>query len=258
MNHSYRKPISLICAAGLLSCALLGTAHAQDTTSSTTRTGAPAVTTQVRSGTVIYVSGNDLIVKVDDGTIKHFVVPDSTRVTVGGKSLSVHQLTPGMTLTRTITTTATPTYVETVRTITGKVWYVAPPRTLILSFPDGPNKQYKVPDGTMFDVDGKKQSIFHVRKGMTISATIVKDVPETIATSTTSVSGVAPPAPPATPPATPTIVGVLLIEPIAPPPPPADVAQNTLPKTGSIFPLLGLLGALLLGVSFGARALRSR
>jgi hypothetical protein len=244
-------------AAAVLGCALLAaTAWGQDTTTSTIRTGMPTVSTQVRSGTVVYVSGNDLVVKLDDGTIKHFVVPNSTKINAGGKMLTVHELQPGMTLTRTITTTATPTNVETVRTITGKVWYVAPPHTLILSFPDSPNKQYKVPDGTMFDVDGKKQSIFHIKKGMTISATIVKDVPQTVATSSTAVTGQVPP-PPSTPPPTPTVVGVLLIEAPAPPPMP-QTAEATLPKTGSQLPLLGLMSLLLLGMSAGTRLLRRR
>jgi LPXTG-motif cell wall-anchored protein len=243
----------------LLGCAsLLGTARAQETSSATTRTHAATTTTEVRSGTVIYVSGNDLVLKLDDGTIKHFVVPNSRTVTVDGKQLTVHDLKPGMTLTRTITTTSTPTTVQTVRTIQGKVWYVNPPKTLILSFPDGPNKEYKVPDGQMFDVDGKKQSIFHVKKGMMISATIVKDSPETVVSTSHDVTGTPAPAPPPTPPAE----AVLLFESVpapAPAPAPApQVAEATLPKTASPVPLTGLLGVMLLCISAGVLVYRRR
>jgi LPXTG-motif cell wall-anchored protein len=237
---------------------LLGVvAHAQDTTTSMTSTGKATVTTEVKSATVVYVSGNDLVVKADDGTVKHFVVPDDRKITVDGKELTVRDLQPGMRLTRTITTTTVPQTVQTVRTIQGKVWYVNPPHGLILSLPEG-NKSYKVPDGAMFDVNGKKQSIFHVKKGMVISATIITDTPQTVVNSTRTVADVAPPPAPAPP--TPPIVGVLLIERApapAPAPQPEEVAQASLPKTGSSLPLIGLLGLLSLAFAAGMRKLRA-
>ena len=62
--------------------------------------------TTVERGEVVYVSGNDLVVKMDDGQIRNFSdVPESARVTVGGQQLSIHDLKPGMKLERTITTT---------------------------------------------------------------------------------------------------------------------------------------------------------
>lgn len=253
MNDSRRTDILRLAIVGavLSSWVLLGVARSQDTTTSNTQTGQAAVTTEVKSATVVYVSGNDLIVKADDGTVKHFVVPDDRKITVDGKDLTVHDLKPGMRLTRTITTTTTPKTVQTVRTIRGKVWYVSPPNTLILSLPTG-NKQYKVPDGAMFNVGGQQQSIFHIKKGMVISATIIKDSPETYVSSARTVSGVAPIPPPAPP--TPPVVGVLLIEePHAPAPAPEQVAQATLPRTGSPIPLIGFLSLLSLAVSAGLR-----
>lgn len=63
------------------------------------------VTTEVRSGTVVSVEGNDLVVKMSNGELKHFNVPEDFRFNVNGKEVSVHELTPGTTLSRTITTT---------------------------------------------------------------------------------------------------------------------------------------------------------
>ena len=131
---------------------MLGIASAQDTSTSSTQTGQSTVTTEVKSGTIVYASGNDVVVKLDDGTVKHVVVPESTTITVDGKDLTVHDLQPGMKVTRKITTTTTPVTVQTVRTVKGKVWYVSPPHTLILSFPDGTNKKYNVPDGAMLSL----------------------------------------------------------------------------------------------------------
>lgn len=258
MNGS-RTPIFRLPLVGLILgfTSFLGIASAQDTSTTNVQSGQPTVTTAVKSAAVVYVSGNDLVVKADDGTVKHFVIPESTMFNVDGKDLTVHDLQPGMRLTRTITTTTTPKTVQTVRTIKGKVWYVAPPKTVILSFPDNTNKQYTVPDGTMFSVDGKMKSIFHLRKGMNISATSITDSPEVVESSTRAIVGQAPPPPPPAPtPETPVAVGALLIE--DPTPPPAQVADNTLPKTGSMFPLIGLLGLLSVCASLGLRALRPR
>lgn len=256
MTDSQKNMVRRLGAAVVvLSCALLlEKARAQDTsTSATTQSGAANVTTQVRSATVVYVSGNDLVVKMDDGTVKHAVVPDTTTVNVEGKELTVHDLQPGMTIRKTITTTSTPKNVQTVRTVQGKVWYVNPPHMLILSFPDGTNKEYKVPDGAKFDIDGQKQSIFHLRKGTMISATAIKDAPEVDVSSTSTLTGEAAPPPP--PPPTPPPTEVILIEPSSPAP--QEVAQTSLPKTGSCVPLIGLLGLISIAASLGLRALRS-
>ena len=230
-------------------CAMLSSSvKAQDTSSSTTQKDPSTYETQMRSGTVVYVSGNDLVVKGVNGEVKHFVVPDSQRFDVDGKQLSVHQLKPGTHLTRTITTKTTPTTVKTVRTIEGKVWYVNPPNKVILTLPGGTNKEYNIPKGQMFDIDGQQQSAFHLRKGMNISATVVTEEPVTYVSQSQSLTGVAPAAtpPPAQP--MPETVAVLLIESPNPAPQPtqtaaAEPAPKALPKTGSELPLIGLLGS---------------
>src|ERR1700747_1833806 len=83
---------------------------AQDTsTSSTSQSGQVTVATEVKSAKIVYVSGNDVVVKMDDnGQIKHVVVPDNVKINVDGEDLTVHDLKPGMHVTKTITTTSTP------------------------------------------------------------------------------------------------------------------------------------------------------
>jgi hypothetical protein len=63
-------------------------------------------TTETKSFQVIDVDGNDLVVKLPEGT-KRLTVPDDFRFTVDGRQLSVHELTPGMRGTATVTTTTT-------------------------------------------------------------------------------------------------------------------------------------------------------
>jgi hypothetical protein len=224
--------------------------------------------TESRSGTVVYVSGNDLVVKRDDGVVKHVVVPESTTVDVDGKQLTVHDLKPGMRLTRTITTVTKSEDVRTVRVVKGKVWMVNPPH-VIVTLANGQSKQFKVPDGMKFDVGGQEVSVFHLKKGMNLTATIVTTTPETIASSTSTVTGTAPVVAKAAPkPVTPPLVGVLLIE-ERPAPAPTTMASNEpppatpepkparLPKTASSVPLVGLLGlaALSAGLALQIRRL---
>jgi LPXTG-motif cell wall-anchored protein len=241
-------------------CALVSTGvRAQDVSSATTQKGPSTYETEMKSGTVVYASGNDLVVKLDDGEVKHFVVPESQTFTVDGKEVTVHDLKPGTHLTHSITTKTTPTLITTTRTIDGKVWYVNPPNMVILTLPDGTNKEYKVPKGQMFNIDGKQQSVFHLKKGMNVSAQVVTEEPVTHVSRATSVTGKAPPPP--TPPV-PDTVAVLLIESPHQPAQPTQTAAapepapQALPKTGSEWPLVGLLGLGSLGAGILTRRVR--
>jgi LPXTG-motif cell wall-anchored protein len=237
------------------SCAMLCSGvRAQDTSTTTTHKAATSYETQMKSGTVVYVSGNNLVVKGADGEVKHLVIPEGQMFEVDGKQLTVHQLTPGTHLTRTITTTTTPTTIKTVRTIEGKVWHVNPPTMVILTLPDGTNKQYNIPKGQMFTIDGQQQSAFHLKKGMMVSATVVTEEPVTHVSQSQAVTGVGPQMPDK--------VDVLLVESSTQPAQPtqsaaaAEPTPAALPKTGSEWPLVGLLGFGSLGAGMLTRRIR--
>lgn len=239
-------------------CALLASgAWAQDQSTTTTHRGPATYDTEVRSGTVVYASGNDLVVRMESGEVRHFVVPESQKFDVDGKQVSVHDLQPGTHLTQKITTRTTPTTIKTVRTIEGRVWHVNAPNTVILTLPDGTNQQYNVPRGQMFMINGREQSVFQLRRGMNVSATVVTEEPVTEVSRTQAVTGVAPP-----PPQVPDRVAVLLIQPATPPTPApaetaaAEPAPKALPKTGSEWPLVGLLGLFSLGAGVLTRRVR--
>ncbi len=170
---------------------------AQVQTQTTTATGKPTVVTKVEKGEVVTVSGNDLVVKMADGSIRHFQnVPESARVTVDGKQLGVHDLKPGMKLQRTITTTSTPMTITTVQTVKGKVWEIVPPLSIILTLEDGKNQRFKIPEGQKFNVDGQMLDAFAVRKGMILTATKIVEEPSVEVTQQKTVTGQAAPAPP--------------------------------------------------------------
>lgn len=231
-------------------------ALAQDTsTSQTSQTGPATATTESRSGEVVYVSGDELLVKTDDGQLKRFVVPDDAKATVDGKEITVRDLKPGMRLTRTITTTTTPTVVRTVRTIQGRVFHVNPPSSVILTLPDNTNQQYNIPPGQVFSIHGQDVDAFHLRKGMNVTATVITEEPQQVSSTSRSVTGEAAPPPPTPPqlPATTTRAVLLIAVPTTAPvqaqQKPTESAEANLPKTASRIPLLGLIGLLCLAIS---------
>ena len=109
--------------AAIIFCLLFAVGvSAQVKTGTANTSGQPTVETQVERGQVVTVNGNDLVVKMEDGSLRHFAnVPESAKVTVEGKELGIHDLKPGMKLERTITTTTTPKTITTTQTVTGTV-----------------------------------------------------------------------------------------------------------------------------------------
>ena len=233
----------------------LGT-RAQVQTETNTTAGQATHEVKVERGEVVMVSGNDLIVKREDGQIVHIPnVPESARVNVDGKQLSVHELQPGMKLQRTITTTTTPKTVTTTQNVTGTVWHVTPPTSVILRLEDGTNQQFSIPRGQKFMINGRETDARDLRRGMTITATRIVEEPMTVVTHQREVTGTMPPPPPAPPANTPILIVVS-----RPTPAPAAAAEAEapakLPKTGSIVPFVGLLGILFVGASFGLTMVR--
>ena len=240
-------------AGGAFIAALLSLASwAQDSTVTTIQHGPSSFDTQVKNAEIVYVEGNDLVLKLENGRVEHLLVPDSDKFTIDGKEVSVRELVPGTKLTQTITTSTTPRYVNTVRTIEGKVWHVNAPKSVILTLPDNTNQVFNVPSHAKFTIDGREKTVFDLKKGMKIKATIVTDDEHTVVEQSKFAFGQAPPA-------TPREVGVLLF--LAPTQPQltlasADEPAGVLPATGTLLPWAGLLGVLALGASFGLRTFR--
>lgn len=238
-------------AVGAMCFAFALSTSAQVKTTTDTASGQPTHEMTVERGEVVFVQGNDLVVKMEDGTIRHVAnVPESAKVTVDGRELGIHDLKPGMKLQRTITTTTTPKTITTVQTVTGKVWHVSPPGSVILTLEDGTNQQFKIPKGQKFTVDGQQVDAFGLKKGMNVSATKVVEEPVTEVERKRQLTGSMPPPPPAPPADVP-----ILVAEAAPAPAPAAPAPE-LPKTGSMLPLIGLLGSLSFLSSIGLGLIR--
>ena len=228
---------------------------AQDTTTTTVQPGSPTVETSVRNAEVVYAEGNDLVLKLENGKVEHLIVPDSDVFTIDGKNVSVHGLKTGTKLTQTITTTTTPHYVNSVRTIKGKVWHVSSPSHVIISLPDGSNQIFRLPGDAKFMIDGHERGPQQLRKGMNIEATVVTDDTHHMVAQNKTVVGEGPA------PQLPKLLGVLMFPVQHEATPAPELAssvtaehtwsQATLPQTGSSLPLIGLagLGTLALGLA---------
>jgi RNase P/RNase MRP subunit p29 len=232
--------------------ALTVSVSAQVKTETTTTSQAATHEISVERGEVVHVTGNDLVVRMEDGTIRHFAsVPESARATVDGRQIGIHDLKPGMKLEKTLTVTTTPQIITTVKTVTGKVWHVSPPHSVVLTLEDGTTQNFKIPEGQKFTIDGQQVDAWGLKKGMQVSATKVVEEPQTVVERQQRVTGSAPPPPPPPPANAP-----LLVAAATPAPATQDMPQE-LPKTGSTLPLVGLFGALALILSLGLKVMRS-
>ena len=115
-------------------------------------------------GTVVYAVGNDLTIKMEDGTVKHFVVPADYKLSVDGKMTSVQDLKPGTKLTQAIVTTTEEQMVSEIRTVDVKVLEVKPPFLTIAS--GDKIRHLRVPEGTRFTVNGKEMMLADLKADM--------------------------------------------------------------------------------------------
>jgi hypothetical protein len=165
---------------------------------------AQAVETKVENAEVVYVEGNDVVLKSTNGEVRQFEVPDNSEFVIDGKAVTVHELTPGMKVTARITTAKAPKLVDAVRIIElGTVWKVSG-NNLIIRDPNGENKMYRVPSGGKISLEGKEIAVDQLHEGDKITATVVTTrAPLAVGKAT---------SPALQTPATPARVGALLID----------------------------------------------
>jgi len=192
LGHWIRNRVLLALPILLVVFAASITAQVQSQTATTSR--APTKEVKIETGEVVAVRGNDLFVKMPDGTIRDFPnIPESATATVDGKKLGIHELKPGMKLQRTTVTTTTPQVVTTIETVTGKVWHVNPPVSVILTLENGQNQMFKIPEGQKFTVNGQETDAWGLKDGMMVTATKITTAEATSVTQKTQVTGTMPP-----------------------------------------------------------------
>jgi RNase P/RNase MRP subunit p29 len=253
------KSISKSMLAGLAFLAIALPSYAQVKTETQVQKGAATRQVKVERGEVVYVSGNNLVVKAEDGTLRHFDnVPENVTVTVDGQQLNIHQIKVGMKLERQTVTTTVPKTITTIKTVTGTVFYVQAPNSVILTMANGKNQQFKIPKGQKFTINGQQLDAFGLKKGMKVDAQQVTEVPITEVALQVNRTGSMPPPPPAPAADVPILIASAPAHEAAPVEADApEPAPTKLPKTASNLPLVGLLGALSLILGLAIKAARS-
>ena len=170
----------------------------------TTTVNAQRQTIDVRQGTVVHSVGNNLVVKMQDGSVQHFVIPEDQTFDIDGKQVRTNDLKPGTRLMQAITTTTKDVTVSNIRNVDVRVIQVIPPH-LNVQLSDGTQKVLTVPDGTVFEIDGKNMKLTDLREGMRIESTVVTKTPQTVVSAEKRTAGVAPVE-------IPTVIGIVLID----------------------------------------------
>ena len=167
-----RTTIRVVMAA-MAVCFTAVTSTAQTTTTST----------QTKKFEVIAVNGNDLVVKLPEGT-REIKVPDDFRFTVDGQQLAARDLKVGMKGTATITTKTTVTPVVVTEVKNGEVMQ-ASGSTLLVKTDQG-FKQFTEGDvekrGIKMMKDGAPAQFSDFHSGDRLSATIVTTHPPKVMT----------------------------------------------------------------------------
>jgi hypothetical protein len=205
-------------------------------------------TTETKAFEVIAVQGNDLVVKLPEGT-KELTVPEDFRFTVDGQQLSVHDLKPGMKGTAVVTTKTTLHPVTVTEVKNGTVRQVSGP-TIIVQTAEG-YKMFTEGDvdkrGVKIMRNGAPAQLSDFRAGDKLSATIITEMPPRVVTekevTATTARAESAPAKAPTAAAAPSAAAE-----------PADSGKH-LPKTASPLPLVGLVGltSLLAGLGLTLR-----
>ena len=155
---------------------------------------AGAATAQVTTATqtseiirfeVISVAGNTIVVRDQTGT-REVTVPDDFVFTVDGKSMSVHELAPGMKGTAQVTTTTIvrPVYVTTIKkgTVVKRVR-----DTVYVKTEDGSTRKFTKSEleqrGIQVIMDGKPVRLADLKGGDQLTATIVTSGPPEVLTA---------------------------------------------------------------------------
>ena len=214
-------------------------------------------TSQTKKFQVISVDGNQLVVKLPEGT-RELTVPADFRFNVDGKELSVSELKPGMAGTATITTKTTVTPVTVTEVKNGTVMQNMGSSILVRT--EQGMKMFSQGDidkrGVKIMKDGKVVDISELRANDQLSATIITSKPPrvmtqqqvqaTLAKSGGSGGSGAAAGAPAAQSAAPSAAAT------------SGEAPKKLPKTASQLPVLGLAGLASLVVAFALAARRRR
>jgi LPXTG-motif cell wall-anchored protein len=225
--------------------------------------------TETKAFQVIDVDGNDLVVKLPEGT-KRLTVADDFRFTVDGQQLSVHELKPGMKGTAVVTTTTTTTPVTVTEVKNGTVMQGGGNSIIVRT--DQGIKMFSQSDvekrGVKILKDGQPAQLSDFHEGDHLSATIIttkpprvmteKQVQATLARSAAAAGDAASAAMRSATASTDSPSSSAGTSGTSTSSGGGSSRAHRLPKTASATPLIGLIGVLSLAIGLALTIVRRR
>jgi hypothetical protein len=175
---------------GTLALAAGVSAQATQTKETAPGGGPTKTTTIVVKGELVYKGTNWLVAKDAAGDHKVYNVEPGRKAIVDGVPKTLDQIPVGTVLTSTATTTETPMVTRTKTITKGEVLWAS--SKSLIALVDGETKQYEVPEGFKFDVDGQQVPVTSLKKGMKLTATRIVEEPMNVITKDIVVTGTAP------------------------------------------------------------------
>lgn len=170
--------------------------------------------------TVVYVSGNDLLIKATDGRLLNYSVPSGYQFTIESGKVGLKDLKAGAVLKGPVATGSEPLIIGHVESVKAKVYVARPPDTVTLILSDG-SQDFTVPAGTMFSVGGASVPLGGLKRNDEVEVTLLR-----------AGKGDG---------STPALKGALLVE-----------KSEDLPQAGSLLPTVVVVGfaMVLVGMAF--------
>jgi hypothetical protein len=224
--------------------------------------------TEVRPFQVVWVEGNKVIVRGNDGA-QEITVPDDFRFDVDGRQVSVRELKPGMKGTATITTTTTVTPVHVTEVRNGQVLrrvgnsLIIRDETGVRRYTEGEIAKRNV----QMIRNGRPASFRDFREGDRLTATIVTEGPPEVVTEREVAAMLTTPEPAPQPAPRVTKRTTVTLKPgsaaanatsDAAAAPSGTTSARRLPRTASPLRLVGLLGAASVAIGAALTAVRRR
>jgi hypothetical protein len=236
------RAISRVILTAAVVCVTAVVARAQQTTT----------LTESKQFEILAVNGNELVVRLPEGT-RELTVADDFRFNIDGQQMSVHQLKPGMKGTAAVTTRTTVTPVTVTEVKNGTVMKAFGSSIIVRT--DEGYKSFTQGDvdkrGVKIWKDGKPAQISDFHENDRLSATIITSKPPKVLTEKQVQASLAAGAAPsrgapaaaaptaAAAPARPAPAGQAPAAPAA-----TAGTTKTLPKTASSWPLLALASVM--------------
>ena len=150
-------------------------AFAQQTTTTTTNPQGIQKSVRVESAEVVYVTGDTVILRNADGGLQLLTLADGATVSVDGQPVAAKDLKPGTTISHVTVKSVQQSTVTNVTQIDGTVVRFLMPNSVILRLGDGTVNRYTIPQhATFLGADGREIRSSDLRRGMSVSATVVR------------------------------------------------------------------------------------